>query len=149
MTDPVERLAALIRIPNVSHRDAGLVDTDAFDRLLDELRTQYPLVHEHLEMTRVHTHGLLFRWPGRHDDRPVVLMAHLDVVPVEGTWQHPPFSGAVVDGTTWPRAVAAGLDPEGALGGCDSARPLEALGCLVRGPGTSNLLDLHLLTVGG
>jgi hydroxypyruvate reductase len=57
-------------------------------------------------------------------------------------------SGAVVDGTTWPRAQAAGLDPEGALARCDSERPLAALGCLVRGPGTSNLLDLHLLQIG-
>ncbi len=56
-------------------------------------------------------------------------------------------SGAVVDGTTWQRAVDAGLDPAGALERCDSARPLDALGCLVRGPGTSNLLDLHLLAV--
>jgi glycerate 2-kinase len=59
-----------------------------------------------------------------------------------------PASGAVVDGQTWSRARAAGLDPEAALATCDSAGPLEALGCLVRGPGTSNLLDLHLLAVG-
>lgn len=56
-------------------------------------------------------------------------------------------SGALVDGDTWPRAQAAGLDPEGALAACDSERPLAALGALVRGPGTSNLLDLHLLLV--
>jgi glycerate 2-kinase len=56
-------------------------------------------------------------------------------------------AGAVVDGDTWPDACVAGLDPEGALARNDSARPLEALGCLVRGPGTSNLLDLHLLCV--
>jgi glycerate 2-kinase len=59
-----------------------------------------------------------------------------------------PASGAVVDGETWAEALAAGLDPQGALDRCDSARPLEALGCLVRGPGRSNLLDLHLLAVG-
>jgi glycerate 2-kinase len=57
-------------------------------------------------------------------------------------------SGAVVDGQTWPRAVAAGLDPEAALRACNSADPLQTLSCLVRGPGTSNLLDLHLLAVG-
>ena len=59
-----------------------------------------------------------------------------------------PASGAVVTGETWDAALAAGLDPEAALAGSDSARPLERLGCLVRGPGTSNLLDLHLLAVG-
>jgi len=56
-------------------------------------------------------------------------------------------SGAVVDGATWERAQSQGLDPLGALDRCDSEAPLKALGCLVRGPGTSNLLDLHLLAV--
>jgi glycerate 2-kinase len=56
-----------------------------------------------------------------------------------------PASGAVVDGETWPRALAAGLDPERALRDHDSARPLGALGCLVASPSRSNLLDLHLL----
>jgi glycerate-2-kinase len=57
-------------------------------------------------------------------------------------------SGAVVDGTTWQRAEAAGLDPKAAVERCDSETPLKSLGCLVRGPGTSNLLDLHLLAIG-
>ena len=57
-------------------------------------------------------------------------------------------SGAAVDGATWERAESQGLDPAGALDRCDSEAPLRALGCLVRGPGTSNLLDLHLLALG-
>jgi glycerate 2-kinase len=58
-------------------------------------------------------------------------------------------AGAAVDGETWSRAVAAGLDPQAALDRCDSGALLDALGCLVRGPGRSNLLDLHLLAVWG
>lgn len=57
-------------------------------------------------------------------------------------------SGAMVDGSTWNAALTSGLDPEGALTGSDSATLLGKLGCLVRGPGDSNLLDLHLLAVG-
>ena len=56
-------------------------------------------------------------------------------------------SGAVVDGGTWQRAVDHGLDPQGALDRCDSATVLETLGALVQGPGRSNLLDLHLLSI--
>jgi glycerate 2-kinase len=58
-----------------------------------------------------------------------------------------PASGAAVDGETWPRALAAGLEPERALAEYDSARPLGAMGCLVQSPSRSNLLDLHLLAV--
>ena len=66
MTDrAVAKLQALVRIPTVSDRDPARVDTAAFDRLLDELRGQFPLLHERLELTRVGTHGLLFHWRGR------------------------------------------------------------------------------------
>src|SRR3712207_5662844 len=109
----VEKLQALVRIPTVSHSDHTKVDTPAFDSFVAELARQFPLLHERLELTRVHTHGLLFRWPGASDSEPVVLMAHLDVVPVDAeTWQHDPFSGAVVDGHVWGRGT---LDDKGCL----------------------------------
>jgi carboxypeptidase PM20D1 len=108
----VQRLQALIRIQTVSYPDLERVDTAAFDAFVEELARQFPLVHERLELTRVHTHGLLFRWAGAKEDRPVVLMAHLDVVPVEGSWQHDAFSGAVADGQVWGRGT---LDDKGCL----------------------------------
>ncbi|WP_300463159.1 M20/M25/M40 family metallo-hydrolase [uncultured Nocardioides sp.] len=108
----VEALQAAVRIPTVSRRDG--VDTEVFDALLAELERRFPLLHERLELTRVHTHGLLFRWCGASDAQPVVLMAHLDVVPIEdeSRWTHPPFSGAVVDGVVWGRGT---LDDKGCV----------------------------------
>ncbi|MEV7430908.1 M20/M25/M40 family metallo-hydrolase [Nocardioides sp. NPDC092400] len=118
----VAKLQALVRIPTVSHRDWSQVDTDAFDRLLVELERQFPLLHQRLELTRIPTHALLFRWPGASSERPVVLMAHLDVVPVEGTWQHPPFSGDVVDGSIWGRGT---LDDKGCVAAiCEAVETL-------------------------
>ena len=108
----MEALQAAVRIPTVSRRDG--VDTEVFDALLAELERRFPLLHERLELTRVHTHGLLFRWCGASDAQPVVLMAHLDVVPIEdeSRWTHPPFSGAVVDGVVWGRGT---LDDKGCV----------------------------------
>ena len=67
-----------------------------------------------LERHRVGTHGLLLRWAGTAADRPVVLMAHQDVVPVDASapWQHPPFAAEVHDGAVWGRGT---LDDKGAL----------------------------------
>ena len=115
MTDrAVAKLQALVRIPTVSDRDPSRIDTAAFDRLLDELRTQFPRLHEALELTRVATHGLLFRWPGRAAERPIVLMAHLDVVPVDESapWRHPAFSAEIVDDAVWGRGT---LDDKGCV----------------------------------
>ncbi|MSP61676.1 MAG: DUF4147 domain-containing protein [Myxococcales bacterium] len=56
-------------------------------------------------------------------------------------------AGAVVDGGTWETARALGLDPAGALEGCDAYPVLDAVGALIRtGETGTNLLDLHLLT---
>jgi carboxypeptidase PM20D1 len=116
------KLQALVRIPTVSHRELDRVDTAAFDQLVAELARQFPLLHERLELTRVHTHGLLFHWPGASAERPVVLMAHTDVVPVGGTWQHDAFSGDVVDGQLWGRGT---LDDKGSLVGvCEAVELL-------------------------
>jgi len=118
----VQRLQALIRVPTVSRPDLDQVDTAAFDAFVAELARQYPLLHQRLELTRVHTHGLLFHWRGTSSEPPVVLMAHLDVVPVEGTWQHDAFSGDVADGRVWGRGT---LDDKGSLAGiCEAVETL-------------------------
>ena len=46
-----------------------------------------------------------------------------------------------------PGRWRAGWIPSRRCSSFDSARPLQALGCLRPTPGTSNLLDLHLLGV--
>jgi carboxypeptidase PM20D1 len=53
-------------------------------------------------------YSLLYTWPGSDPALPaIVLLAHLDVVPAEGTasWTHPPFGGAIADGFVWGRGA--------------------------------------------
>jgi carboxypeptidase PM20D1 len=122
----VRALQALVRIPTVSHREPERVDTAAFDTFVSELARLFPLLHERLELTRVHTHGLLFHWRGASAERPVVLMAHSDVVPVEGEWQHDAFSGDVAEGKVWGRGT---LDDKGCLVGiCEAVETLVERG---------------------
>ncbi|MGO4597649.1 M20/M25/M40 family metallo-hydrolase [Terrabacter sp. 2RAF25] len=110
----VEALRALIRIPTVSDWDAEKEDRSAFDTLLTELRQRFPRLHDVCEVSRICGDALLVRWPGRTREAPVVLMAHLDVVPVDdpSVWSHPPFSGELVDGFIWGRGA---LDCKGSL----------------------------------
>ncbi len=128
----VGALQALVRIPTVSDRDPSRVDTDAFDRLLAELERWFPLLHERLDLTRVGTHGLLFHWAGASAGRPVVLMAHLDVVPVdaEAPWQHEPFGGEVHDSPEGPAIWGRGtLDDKGCVAAiCEAVETLLEAG---------------------
>ena len=68
MDRSVGKLQTLVRIPTVSYRDWDTIDVTAFDGFVEELAAQFPLLHEHLELTRIHTHGLLFHWRGRSAD---------------------------------------------------------------------------------
>jgi carboxypeptidase PM20D1 len=133
MTDRVvAALQALVRIPTVSDRDPARVDADAFDRLLAELATRFPLLHERLDLTRAGTHGLLLRWVGSSAARPVVLMAHLDVVPVDADapWRHDPFGGEVHDSDVGPAVWGRGtLDDKGCVAAiCDAVESLLEAG---------------------
>ena len=114
MDRAVAALQAAVRLPTIAHADPARVDPAPFDALHDVLRAHFPLLHDQLELTRVERHGLLFRWAGRSADRPVVLMAHLDVVPVDESapWQHPAFSADVVDDAMWGRGT---LDDKGCV----------------------------------
>lgn len=105
-----ERLGAAIRFETVSRAKAPHYDDQAFEDLHSFLRETYPLAHTKLSTRTVGRHGLLFAWKGTDEkEKPILLMAHQDVVPVApGTaqdWKHPPFSGAVSGGFVWGRGA--------------------------------------------
>ncbi|GJE91057.1 carboxypeptidase S [Phanerochaete sordida] len=127
----VEALSAAVHVPTESYDDFGPVGRDPrwqpFFKLHDELERLFPLVYEKLRVTKVNTHALVFHWQGADESlKPVLLMAHMDVVPVEpstvSSWVHPPYSGHY-DGTyVWGRGtcddksvvLAFGIDEESA-----------------------------------
>lgn len=97
------KLSAMIRYETVSSsKDPQLEKFRGFHKLLESL---FPLVHRNLERTEIDG-NLLFRWKGRSQKRPILLMAHQDVVPAEGRWLHGPFSGDVADGKLWGRGAS-------------------------------------------
>ncbi|MBF6175557.1 M20/M25/M40 family metallo-hydrolase [Nocardia blacklockiae] len=103
-----ERLAAALRCATVSS-DSGAatpaVDAE-FDKLGKHLERSFPLVHDRLEMTGF-GHSRLYRWAGTEPGTAAILLAHLDVVPVddEQGWTHPPFAGVVDDEFVWGRGA--------------------------------------------
>ena len=114
--DPVHVLHRLLRLPTVAGDGA---DPAPFVELADVLREAFPLTHAAGEVIDVPPHGVLIRVPADSDSPdagadPVVLMAHMDVVPVgdESRWTHPPLGGHVVDGVIWGRGT---LDDKGQL----------------------------------
>lgn len=96
-----ELLGGAVRVPSMSFDDLGPVGEDprwdVFGDLAAYLSHSFPRVHKTLGLEMVDTHGLLYTWAGSDASlKPLILMAHQDVVPVEdpSTWERPPFSGA-------------------------------------------------------
>jgi carboxypeptidase PM20D1 len=105
-----ERLAGAIRIPTISPEEPGDFDAQAFRNLHRYLANAFPRVHSELQREIVGEHSLLYTWRGANPVlKPILLMGHLDVVPVErGTeaeWQEDPFSGRIAAGYIWGRGA--------------------------------------------
>lgn len=70
-----------------------------FKTMHQELESLFPKVHEKCERVIFAGGSLLYRWPGKTAGRPLVLMAHQDVVPATASeWSVDPFSGTIKDG---------------------------------------------------
>lgn len=105
-----ERLSGAVQIPTITASDPERADRAPFEQFIRYLEGAYPSAHRALEREIVNRYSLLYRWRGRDAGRkPVLLMAHIDVVPVEagtaGDWRYPPFSGAVAEGFVWGRGT--------------------------------------------
>ena len=97
-------LQQLIRCKTVSYYDATLEDDNEFKKLIELLPRLYPSVFKNCEFMQLPDRALLFKWCGKNADKPTVLMAHYDVVPVdEKSWQKPPFDAVIEDGVLWGR----------------------------------------------
>jgi len=99
-------LSQAIRFQTVSKAPGVPVDPEAFHAFHDFLLATYPKAHQALELERINHYSLLYRWPGKSPDKdPILLLAHQDVVPPNGEWERPPFSGAIEEGVIWGRGA--------------------------------------------
>jgi carboxypeptidase PM20D1 len=103
-------LAGALRIPTVSRTRYADTDTVAFDQFGAYLQRTFPLVHQQLKLQTFSHYGRLYEWPGTDASlKPLLLLAHQDVVPVlpgtEGQWASPPFAGRVANGYLYGRGA--------------------------------------------
>jgi hypothetical protein len=101
-------LSEVIQLETVSYDETSDEKTDygKFRRMHELLKQKFPLVHEKLEVSVVNDHSLVYKWQGTDKSlKPIMLCAHLDVVPAPGEWKQPAFGGNIVDGVVWGRGA--------------------------------------------
>lgn len=104
------RLAKAVQFKTISYPIPALFEKAEFIGLRDYLAATYPKAHAAMEREIVNDYSLLFKWPGSDPSlKPVLLMGHLDVVPVEPNteteWEQDPFAGIVSEGFIWGRGT--------------------------------------------
>ncbi|HVN52975.1 MAG TPA: M20 family peptidase [Anaerolineaceae bacterium] len=109
-------LGRAIHCQTISNEEADPIVSGSYARvqafvgLHRTLQDMYPRAHRSLNVEQVNNFSLLYTWQGADPAlEPALLLAHLDVAPVEpgseSDWTYPPFAGQVADGFVWGRGA--------------------------------------------
>jgi carboxypeptidase PM20D1 len=105
-----ERLAGAVRFRTVSYETPSAESHAELLKLHGYLDHAFPHARAALRREIVGGYSLLYTWPGRDPTaKPMLLMAHQDVVPVapgtQDLWHEDPFAGHIRDGFIWGRGT--------------------------------------------
>lgn len=109
-----KELSELIRIETLSY-DINKDNSGPFRTMHKVMKDLFPNVYNTLEQTTFKGESILFKWTGKSNEKPIVLMAHQDVVPADkNDWDCDPFKGKITDTEIYGRGT---LDTKSTLYG--------------------------------
>ncbi|WP_445382074.1 M20 family peptidase [Robiginitalea sp. IMCC43444] len=97
-----QNLSGAVRFRTVSYSEESVPDSAAFNGFHAFLSQTFPLLHQNLHLEKVNEYSLLYTWEGTQPyKKPIILMSHQDVVPVDqptiDKWEAGPFEGEITD----------------------------------------------------
>jgi carboxypeptidase PM20D1 len=113
--ESADHLSEAVKFPTISTSVTSPVDSAVFNRYIDYITKTYPHITDKLTREVFNKFSLLYTWKGKNASlRPVILMAHYDVVPAGDTllWEKRPFSGENDGKYIWGRGT---LDDKAAM----------------------------------
>lgn len=115
--DIFQNLSKAIRFKTISYSEEAIPDSSAFFGFHRFLRETFPLTHAELTVEKINTYSLLYTWQGSDPSKkPIILMSHQDVVPVDlptlTNWEAGPFEGVISESDIIGRGT---LDDKGTL----------------------------------
>jgi len=103
-----QTLSEAIQIPTITVEREPQLDSAVFYRFQQFLFQKFPLCDSLLEKTIINKLSIVYKFAGKNPNlKPIILVAHMDIVPVEGEskseWEQAPYSGVITDGYIWGR----------------------------------------------
>jgi carboxypeptidase PM20D1 len=98
--DIFQNLSKGLQYKTISFSEEAIPDSAAFLGFHRYLEKTFPLTHANLSLEKISTYSLLFTWKGADPSKkPIILMSHQDVVPVDQPtlqdWEAGPFDGII------------------------------------------------------
>lgn len=88
-----KKLSKMIQVETVSHRDDP--EVKKFQNFHKTLKELFPTVFKKCKKIEIDG-NIMMKWEGSDKTLdPIILISHIDVVPAEGKWTYPPFSGKI------------------------------------------------------
>lgn len=108
--EAIQHFQEAIHYKTISYGDPALLDSAQFNGFHRFLQATYPNVHQKMTLQKILDYSLLYKWEGKNaNEKPYILMAHQDVVPIEEAskqlWTVDPFAGEVKDNFIWGRGT--------------------------------------------
>ena len=104
-SDYALKFKEMIKIKTLSYNEEEN-NSAAFIELKAKMKALFPQCFEKMEVKEFKGESIILKWSGKSSEKPIVLMSHIDVVPVvENQWDYPPFSGEIVDGEIFGRGT--------------------------------------------
>ncbi len=92
-----KELSEMIRIKTLSY-DKEKNNTDDFKKLQTKMKELFPHLYKEVEEVVFDSASMLLKWNGKNSDKPMVLMAHQDIVPANiEDWDVDPFGGVITE----------------------------------------------------
>ncbi len=104
----IERLQEALRIKTISFENEADFDATQFEEFNQLLARNYPLIDSILDHKVFSQYSHLYQWQGSNRTlKPIVLMGHIDVVPIASPdkWSVDPFAATIKDGKIWGRGT--------------------------------------------
>ncbi len=104
----VDRFVEALSFRTISFEEEADFDSSQFKQFNLFLENSYPLIYGQLEHTLFSEFSHLYHWKGSDPTlKPIILMAHLDVVPIASprAWSVHPFTAGLVDEVIYGRGT--------------------------------------------